>query len=505
MGMSVEQIPAPEITPGAEAGPHPERTVTEADLRDGGTAVLGGGALGLTVALRLAQAGERVMVFEREPVAGGLAAGFQPAPDLPGGGPFLEKFYHHLFRSDTRAVALIQEMGLGDRLSWPAPINAIVYGGRRWQPYTPFGLLRFSPLSLVERVRMGAVLALLKAVPTHRVFERSTAHEWLIRWMGRRPYEVCWEPLLRAKFGSYFDQISMAWFWARIYGRSFQLGYLEGGFQQLYDALVAEIRRLGGTVLLGHEALAAHHHTTGQADTTDTTDQAGQANQADQADTRWTVRWRPSGSGAGQRECATRFRRVVSTLPTRLTARLVPQLPDSFRQRYDWGEAYGAHCLVLALDRQLLADGTYWLNVNDPGYPFLVLVEHTNYLPAAQYGGRHLIYLGNYLPMDHPLFRQSKAEIVAAFLPAIRRLVPAFRDEWVTDSWSFGAPYAQPVVTRDYPQHIPPFRTPLPDLWLGSMFQVYPQDRGQNYSIALAERLARAILSGDDEKEASVR
>jgi protoporphyrinogen oxidase len=445
------------------------------------TAVLGGGALGLTVALRLAQRGERVVVYEREPVAGGLAAGFSPAPELPAGGPFLEKFYHHLFRSDTAAVALIEELGLGNRLTWPRPVNAVLYQGQLWQPYTPLGLLRFSPLSLAERVRMGAVLALLKLQKNHRVFEAYTAHDWLRRWMGRRPYEVCWEPLLRAKFGERYDAISMAWFWARIYGRSFALGYLEGGFQLLYNALVAEIRRLGGEVHLGHTVIEAQYAPLGW----------GALDGGN-----WRVRARreeasaPGDSGA---IAEAQFHRVVSTLPTRLTVRLVPQLPEEFRQRYDWGEAFGAHCLVLALDRPLLDRGIYWLNVNDPGYPFLVLVEHTNYIPAAHYGGKHLVYLGNYLPMDHPLFRASKEKVLAEFLPAVRRIVPAFQDSWVRESWAFGAPYAQPVVTREYPAHIPPFKGPLPDLWIGSMFQVYPQDRGQNYSIALANGLVEEI------------
>lgn len=443
------------------------------------TAVFGGGALGLTVALRLAQQGQRVVVFEREPEAGGLAAGFQPAPELPGGGPYLEKFYHHIFRSDTSIVALVDELGLADRLVWPKPTNAVLHQGKLWQPYTPLGLLRFSPLDLPDRVRLGAVMALLKLQKNYRVFEADTAHDWLQRWMGTRAYEVLWEPLLRAKFGDRFDQISMAWFWARIYSRSFALGYLRGGFQLLYDAMVREIERLGGHVLLGHEVVEARHLP-------------GEENGD------WRVRWRVSGrkghdGPAPEAAQESRFGRVVSTLPTRLTVRLVPQLPEDYRARYDWGEAYGAHCLILALDRPLLPGGVYWLNVNDPGYPFLVLVEHTNYMPATEYGGKHLVYLGNYLPMDHPLFRRSKDEVLAEFLPAIRRIVPAFQDSWITQSWSFGAPYAQPIVTREFPQHIPPFKTPLPGLWVGSMFQVYPQDRGQNYSIALANRLVQEM------------
>src|SRR4029079_10261469 len=103
-----------------------------------------------------------------------------------------------------------------------------------------------------------------------------------------------------------------------------------------------------------------------------------------------------------------RYDRVVSTLPTRLTARLVPHLPAEWRDRHDWGRALGAHCLVLALDRPLT--DAYWVNVNDPGFGFMALVEHTNYRAPDEYGGRHLIYLGNYRPMDDPIFGRSRDE-----------------------------------------------------------------------------------------------
>jgi protoporphyrinogen oxidase len=133
------------------------------------------------------------------------------------------------------------------------------------------------------------------------------------------------------------------------------------------------------------------------------------------------------------------------------------------------------------------------MNITDPGYPFITLVEHTNYMPSRDYGGRHLIYLGNYRPMGDPLFSQRREEVMREFLPHLARINPAFERGWVQDSWMFSAPYAQPIVTTDYRQHIPPFRTPLPGLYLANMFQVYPHDRGQNYSVELAERLVRYL------------
>ncbi|MGH2454698.1 MAG: NAD(P)/FAD-dependent oxidoreductase [Candidatus Limnocylindria bacterium] len=423
------------------------------------TAVLGAGALGLTAAYRLAQRGEDVVVLEREPMAGGLAAGFELEPGL-----WLEKFYHHLFRGDRHAIALITELGLGDDLVWRRPQTVTLRDGRVHQLDSPASLLRFGPLPVVDRLRMGAALAYLRLLPNPERLEGQTASVWIRSKMGRRAHEVVWGPLLRGKFGTLADQIAMPWFWARVHDRTAELGYLRGGFQRLYDRLAERIRALSGEVRLGTEV-------TG-------------------------VRTDPGGglvvSMAGGAEL--HADRVVSTLAVRLTCRLASEMPDDYRARHEWGQAYGAHCLVLSLDRPLT--GSYWMNVNDPGFGFMALVEHTNYMDPADYGGRHLVYLGNYRPMDDPLMQASTNEVVERFAAHLARINPAFESSWVTDAWSFAAPFAQPIVTADYRAHIPPFATPVPGLWVASMFQVYPHDRGQNYSIDLAERLVARVAGG---------
>jgi len=416
-------------------------------------AILGGGALGLHTAYRLASAGHAVMVFEQETTAGGLASGFRVGEN------WLEKFYHHLFKTDTMAIKLIQELGLGDRLEWSHPRTVCLVNGKFQQLDSPMTLLKFAPLRIDERLRVAAVGALLKLTGSG-LYEGKTAEPWLRRWMGKRAYDMVFAPLFGAKFGALRDQIALPWFWARFHDRTTYLGYLRGGFQLLYERLVERISEAGGKVLLGTRVESAQPLDDG----------------------RWEVR---TSQGIWT------FDRVISTMATRLTCRLVPALPDDYRARYDWGQAYGAQCLILALDRQMT--DSYWINPCDPGYPFTSLVEHTNYRPPAEYGGRHLLYLGNYRPMDDPLFKMSKEEVIQEFLPHLKRINASFSADWITESWLFQAPFAQPIVTTEYRQHIPPLRTPLNGLWVANMFQVYPHDRGQNYSFELAERLVKEL------------
>jgi protoporphyrinogen oxidase len=417
--------------------------------------ILGGGALGLGAALRLAQAGERVTLIEREPQLGGLAAGFSVGPS------HLEKFYHHIFRTDTTIIGFIRELGLEDRLVWGRPNTSTLSDGRIVSLGGIPDLLRLPLLGPVDRFRFLLGMAVLKAIPDEKLFSGWTAARWMPRLMGRRVYDVMWEPILRGKFGVRADDIAMSWLWSRVHERSLGLGYLRGGFQQLYDAFGERIRGLGGKVLTGTAAAAIHARDGCVEVTTD----SGEVH---------------------------RFDQLLATLPTRLFTRLAGDLPPEYVERYPGPEHYGAHVLILGLERTLVPD-VYWLNINDRDLPFLALVEHTNFMPPDDYGGLHLVYLGNYLPMDNPLFGQSDDEVLSSYLAAIRRIRPELEASWVKQHWVFRAPYAQPIVTTDYLTKLPPHRTPLPGVYLANMAHVYPQDRGQNYSLRLGERMAHML------------
>jgi protoporphyrinogen oxidase len=420
--------------------------------------VIGGGALGLAAALRLAQAGLRVTLIEREAELGGLAAGFAPTAGSP---VRLEKFYHHIFRTDRAIVRFIEELGLGPRLMWGTPLTATLRNGKAY-PMTPIGMLRFGAIPLPARLRLIATLAALKLAPNERPFSGSTAEQWSRRWAGPQVYEALLGPLLRGKFGDRAPDIAMSWLWSRFHERSLSLGYLRGGFQQLYEALGARIEQLGGRLLLNTPVRSI------------SSDHASVSVETDVG--------------------TLTFDRLLVTVPQRVFSELAPGIPAQYQQRFPGPDYYGAHVLILALDRPLTSE--YWLNVAEPGFPFLVLVEHTNFLPPSDYGGRHLVYLGNYLPNDAPIFRQDESSVLANFLPALKRFNPAFDPSWVKQHWVFQSPFAQPIVTTRYVERLPPHRTPLRGVYYASMAHVYPQDRGQNYSLLLGERMAAMMLEG---------
>ncbi len=416
--------------------------------------VIGAGALGLTVALRLAERGHEVTVLERDRVPGGLAGSFEVAPGI-----WLEKFYHHLFQTDRNAIALIEELGLGSALRWHKPTTTVFLGDRAYPLDSVSAVLAFKPLSVPDRLRLAMGVGYLRLLPSPGSLEDQAAGRWMRRVMGGPAFETVWEPLLRGKFGDAADEVSMAWLWARIHCRTASLGYIHGGFHQLYLALSQRVTELGGTIVYG--AAASAIRTSGEA-----------------------IEVVVELDGV---EETLGFDRVISTLPTGLTVRLTPEMPAEYAALHPAPRALGAHCLILSLDRPLT--DVYWIGVNESDMPFLAVVEHTRMVDPAEYGGRHLVYLGNYRSHEDPIFKQSTDEVLTSFEPGLRRLNTAFDRSWVQDSWSFAAPFAQPIVTPAFARSIPGFDTPVAGLYVANMFQVYPYDRGQNYSIQLAERL----------------
>ena len=435
-------------------------------------AIIGAGIAGLSAAYDLLAAGHQVTLYEATDHTGGLAAGFQDESwDWP-----LEKFYHHIFKSDKAIIQLVAELGFSDSLFFPRPTTSVIYEGKIVPFDSPLRWITFPGFNLLDVARFGLVSAYLRFTKPWRKLEQETADAWLRRWYGDKIYETTWRPMLIGKFGPYYQEVNMAWMWARLHVRSPQLGYFTGGFQAFIDRLTAEVQQRGGQILLNTPVSGIAEGANGRLSLATPTAQ-------------------------------TEYDRVLATTSPHLLSRLAPDLPADYLGQLLNLKSMGAVVLTLALKRPLLPDHlTYWLNIpsstpdktqND--VPFLALVEHTNYISPTHYGGDHIIYCGDYVTPDHAYFQMNDAELKTLFTGALAQFNPDFKPDWVRKSWVAREKYAQPVPLLNHSANIPEIATPLPGLYFASMSQVYPWDRGTNYAVEIGRRAAHLILQTSQE------
>ena len=425
--------------------------------------IAGGGLTGLTLAYRLAKAGAGpITVIERSDHFGGLAAGFGIA------GTSLERTYHHLFLTDTDILELVEELGVGKHLRWCDSSTAIYLDGRVWPFMSPLDLLRFEPCSLLGRIRLGIVALYLQKRRKWQGLAGQTAAEWMSRACGPSGMAAVWGPLLRGKFDRHADRVSMAWLWARIHiransrqgGRKEQLGYFKGGFAVIVDQLLRESRRFG-----------VEFRTESRLETIDPVGHRARVN----------GEWIP-------------YSQCVFTGPSQAFAAVLPKESslDSYRSQLASIDYLCAICLVFASD-QAIGD-QYWLNINEPSAPFLVFIRHTRLLDASHYGGRHLYYIGAYLPEDHPQFTMGDQALSARWYEYLRKIYPQFDPSRIQEQHLFRFRHAQHIVDTSYAERIPAYKSPLPGVWLANFSQIFPEDRGTNYAVREGNRLARMIL-----------
>ena len=416
----------------------------------------------MTAAYELSRRGVECTIYEKEGALGGLAGSFK-VNDV-----YLEKFYHHLFTSDTSMITLIERLGLGDKLEWLPTTNSY-WANRFYRLSTPLDLLKFTRIPFIDRIRLGLLYVRTMFVNDWHPLEGITAREWLVKMAGNRVYEAVWEPLLRSKFGRHADQVAAVWIWNKLKLRGSsrgktqeeRLGYLRGGFGQAVDALEAELRSRGVRIML--DSPVTRIRTRGNS--VDGVEVGGAFEPYDQI--------------------------LVTTAPQVLTE-IAPGLPSSYQEQLGRIEYLANVCLVMRLDRSL--SETYWLNIGDPEIPFTGVIEHTNMQRRETYGGAHLAYISRYLDPSDQLYRLTAEQILDFYLPHLQRMFRGFQRDWVQEVWAWRERYTQPVIGLHYSRRRPPFETPINGLWLSCMAQVYPEDRGMNYAVAYGQRVVEEIM-----------
>ena len=424
--------------------------------------IIGAGAAGLTAAYELGKGNHDVTVYETSSFIGGQASTFQV------GNTRIERGYHHLFTSDKDILKLIDEVALGHQMRWIKSTVGTLYDSKIYDFVTPIDLLKFTPISLIDRIRLGLLALQLRRMKDWRPLEPFTASQWLRRKAGKRAYEVFWEPMLRGKFGEdYFSEIGMAWVWGKMNTRfasrkgigKEMLGYPIGSFKEFFDRLGERAISQGTEIHLDTSISKIR-----------------------------TSHNKVQGMEVGEGSIFERFDAVIASTPSNIFEKITEGLTGEYRAKLTSVDYMSAILLILVLDRPL--SNIYWLNVADRSIPFVGVIEHTNLIGASHYNGNHIVYLSNYLTPDNEYYRMNSGELLDAYLPHISKINPSFDRNWILDYHHHRIDGAQPIVGAYYSSRMPPHETGIDNLYLANTTQVYPEDRGTNYSVKMGREIA---------------
>lgn len=425
--------------------------------------IVGAGYTGLSAAYELAKAGHQVTIFEKDHDIGGLAGTFELEP-----GRRIEKFYHHWFTSDTAIIDFAKELGFGDKLRYVATNTGLYFANSIFRLASPKDLLSFSPIPFLDRIRTGLMALYARRISNWKPLEKITAEDWIKKIGGKAAYEVIWKPLLAGKFGAEAPHVSAVWFWNKLKLRGSSrndkggesLVYIDGGFSTVTGSIISALEKLGVTFRL---STAVDQVISEKGEVT--------------------------GVKVGQETIPCDVALLTAPLPTCL--RIAPQIPEEIASKAEQIRFLGNVCLILRLKRSL--SSTYWLNVADPTFPFVGVIEHTNLDDKSNYGGEHIAYISKYLSTSDSMFLMSDQEVIEYALPYVKKIFPEFTDDWLIKAHVWRAEYSQPVITKNYSEFIPPSELPVKGLWLATMAQIYPEDRGTNYAVKFGREVGRGI------------
>lgn len=430
--------------------------------------IIGAGFTGLTAALDLTRAGKKVLMLESDATPGGLAGTFEFR-----NGVTIEKFYHHWFNNDLFVPELVRELGMEDRIVVMPSRTGMYFNSRHWRLSSPLDLLKFKPLPLLDRIRLGLSVLKVRKTTDWKSIEHLSIKEWLEPLCGKNAYRIMWEPLIKAKFSIFADAITAVWMWNKLVLRGGtrdakggeQLMYFRGGFGYLAQAMADEIVKRGGEIRYNSPVTRAQKNENELVSVT----------------------------------CGNETfigKQFIFTPSFPIIADILNEIGDAtWLQSLRRVNYLSNMCLVLELNKSL--SDTYWLNVNDPGFPFVGVIEHTNFDPPENYDGKHIVFLSRYLAKQDPVWAYTDEQYLTFALDHVKKMFPEFEKNWVEDYRVWRAEFAQPITERHYSEYVPPQTTPFTNTWIATMAHVYPEDRGTNYAIREGRAIAKKVLGSE--------
>ena len=462
----IEKVEVAPINPDASlVSPMPERKIR--------WCIVGGGMLGLALAHKLAAPERDITVVEASDRFGGLADAWQLGPIT------WDRHYHVALLSDANLGGLLKDIGLADEMNWTTTKTDFYTGGQFYPLNNAIDYLRFKPLSLIEKARLAFTILYAAQIRNGVRLESVPVDTWLTRLSGRGAYEQVWRPLLRAKLGPNYRNVSASFIWSvinRFYSarrsglKTEMFGTVTGGYARIIEALMRSLASRGVTSRLNTPVRSIHRVTRGV-----------------------------EVSGANWQSI---FDHVIVTAPGPLAARMCPNLTIEERDRLTAARYQGVVCSSLLLKKPLR--GRYLTYIADESIPFTGVIEMTAVVDPKFFGGSSLVYLPAYVPSDDPLFEISDDELRGRCVSALTKMYASFHED---DLLAFRVSRARNVMavqSLNYYQKVPPMETSIPGLHIVNSSQIINGNLNVDETIGLAERAFRALLEVEGSQSLSV-
>ena len=428
-------------------------------------AIVGGGILGMTLALRLAQQGKQVTLFEAAPSLGGLADAWQL------GDITWDRHYHVTLLSDMALRKILEELQLLDEMNWVETKTGFYSDAKLFSVSTSVEFLQFPGMKLIDKLRLGFTIFYCSKINDWRKLEKILSTDWLRKLSGDRAFTKIWLPLLRSKLGDNYNKASASFIWAiiaRMYAarrtglKKEMFGYLGGGYDRLLNRWTDKLVHEGVEIQTGHRVEKVSHN----GDTTEVSFTNGYSD---------------------------RFDNVILTVASPIAAKVCPQLTTQERSLLNGIEYQGIVCASLLLKKPLAH--YYVTNITDTWVPFTGVIEMTALVNRSEFGGLSLVYLPKYVPPEDPIFEESDESIQDRFLAALVQMYPKFDRSDVVEFKVSRVRQVFAISTLNYSQRLPAVETSLPGVRILNSAHILNGTLNVNETILLAERAAAGFAS----------
>lgn len=453
-------------------------------------AIVGGGMLGMTLAYRLAQAGERVTLIEAAPELGGLASAWQ-MNDIT-----WDRHYHVTLLSDLRLRSLLIDLDLDPDMQWVRTKTGVYANGQLYSVSNAVEFLKFPALKMIDKLRLAATILYASRIKNWQRLENISVSKWLKRWSGKRTFATFWKPLLRAKLGDNYKIASAAFIWAtiaRLYAarrtglKEELFGYLPGGYSRFLEHFAKRLADSGVDIVLNARVKEVAKEGTPKGIQKAENYKAAERNQQVQ------VTYLAEHTSDDRAHVVTkRFDQVVVTAAAPIAAQLCEGLSAEEYRRLSQIAYQGIVCASLVLKQPI--SSYYVTNITDEGAPFTGIIEMSALVDPKEFGGRSLIYLPKYLPSDDPDLTLSDAELRSQFIAALDRMYPHFSEDDVLDFKVSRVRYVMALSTLGYSKQLPPMHTSVPGIHIVNSAHIVNGTLNVNETVQLAESAATALL-----------